>query len=369
MKKLTIFLTILVIAVFLFISCGGVDTSGAKVDLAALVDELMLEHNVPGVSIAVIQDYKIAWTEQYGIKDIETNEPVEEKTLFQAASCSKPVAAMAALKLAEEGKIDLETDVNEELIYWKLPENEFTENNKVTLKQLLSHTGGLTVHGFRGYKPTEDVPTLVEILDGDGPCNSDAIRVDMEPGTKYRYSGGGYTIMQKMLIDVEQKLFPLIMHERVFKHIKMDFSTYEQPLPEALVRFAASGHRSSGVPVRGRRHIYPEMAAAGLWTTPTDLAKFLIEIQLSLQGKSNEVLSKEMAELMITPVDNNYALGLGIRDENGVVSFGHGGSNEGFKCTMNATVNGNGYVIMTNGDRGPRVYSEIIKHIRELYNW
>ncbi|MCP4725618.1 MAG: beta-lactamase family protein [bacterium] len=368
MKRSFILLVIASISIFLLFSCDEIDTGTAKRDLAELVDEKMLELNVPGVSIAVIRDFKIDWTETYGIKDIETNEPVEEKTLFQAASISKSVAAMAVLKLVESGLIEFDEDINESLIYWKLPENEFTESKKVSLKHLLSHTGGLTVHGFRGYKPSEDVPTLVEVLDGDGPANSDAVRVDREPG-EYRYSGGGYTIMQKIMIDIEQKLFPRIMHERVFKHVKMEFSTYDQPLPEGLVRFAATGHRNNGTPVRGRRHIYPEMAAAGLWTTPTDLAKFLIEIQLSYHGRSNNVLSQEMTKLMLTPVDNNYGLGLSIREENGVISFGHGGSNEGFKCTMRATVDGNGYVIMTNGDKGPGVYNVIVEYLKELYNW
>src|SRR5499425_546670 len=169
----------------------------------------------------------------------------------------------------QEGKIALDQNINDKLTSWKLPDNEFTAKRKVTLANLLSHTGGLTVHGFPGYAPGEKIPTLPEVLDGAGPANTAPVRVDMEPGTKFRYSGGGVTIEQLAIMDIEKKPFPQIAQETVLGPLGMTNSTYSQPLPAETREKAASGHRGYGEPVEGKIHVYPEMAAAGLWTTPT----------------------------------------------------------------------------------------------------
>lgn len=295
------------------------------------IQERMKFYNVPGVSIAVINNYQVEWARSYGVKDIETNEPVTPETLFQAGSISKSVAAMTALKRVEQGKISLDQDINEKLTSWKLPDNEFTAKRKVTLANLLSHTGGLTVHGFPGYAPGEPIPTLPQVLDGATPANTPAVRVNMEPGTKYRYSGGGTTIAQLAIMDIEKRPYPQIAQETVLDPLGMTHSTYNQPLPEATRKKAASGHRRDGKLVEGKIHIYPEMAAAGLWTTPTDLAKFAIEVQLSLAGKSNKVLSKEMTTRMVTPFMNeSAALGFFVEKHGQAIYFGHGGADEGF---------------------------------------
>src|SRR6185295_16912658 len=155
------------------------------------VQERLKRYKIPGVSVAVINNYKVEWAKAYGVKDSDTNEPVTTETLFQAGSISKSVNAMVALKKVEQGKISLDENINAKLTSWKLPDNEFTAKHKVTLANLLSHTGGLTVHGFPGYAPGEALPTLPQILDGAPPANTPAVRVNMEPGTKFRYSGGG----------------------------------------------------------------------------------------------------------------------------------------------------------------------------------
>ncbi|HMB29148.1 MAG TPA: serine hydrolase domain-containing protein, partial [Blastocatellia bacterium] len=264
-----------------------------KGDPGRTIQERMKFYKVPGVSIAVINNYKVEWARGYGVKDIETNEPVTTETIFQAGSISKSVAAMTALKRVEQGKIALDQNINDKLTSWKLPDNEFTAKRKVTLANLLSHTGGLTVHGFPGYAVGEKIPELPQVLDGAAPANTAAVRVDMEPGTKFRYSGGGVTIAQLAIMDIEKKPYPQIAQETVLGPLGMTDSTYSQPLPAETRKKAASGHRGDGKPVEGKIHVYPEMAAAGLWTTPTDLAKFAIEVQLSLADKSNKVLSKE----------------------------------------------------------------------------
>ncbi len=177
--------------------------------------QAMQVYNVPGLSVAVIDNYQIAWAKGYGVIETGSSTPVGTGTLFQAGSISKPVAATAALALVEKGKLSLDEDVNQKLKTWKVPENEFTKEQKVTLRRLMSHTAGLTVHGFPGYDVDAPLPTVVQILNGEKPANTDPIRVDFVPGTKFRYSGGGVTIEQLFMIDVTGKPFPQLLRDTV----------------------------------------------------------------------------------------------------------------------------------------------------------
>lgn len=241
-----------------------------KGDPAWTIEERMKFYKVPGLSVAVIKDFKIHWARAYGVKDLETKEPVTVETLFQAGSISKSVNAMIVMKKVEQGKISLDANINDKLVSWKLPDNDFTAKKKVTLRNLLSHTAGTTVHGFPGYAIDEKVPTVPQVLNGEAPANTAPVRVDLEPGTRFRYSGGGTTITQLALTDIEKKPYPEIARETVLKPLKMTNSTYSQPLPASWRPKAATGYRRDGSEVKGKIHIYPEMAAAGLWTTPTD---------------------------------------------------------------------------------------------------
>ena len=333
------------------------------------LQKLMELYKIPGFSIAVIDNYQIAWTRAYGVTDAGSNKPVTTATLFQAGSISKPVAATGALFLVQEGKLSLDENVNEKLNTWKVPDNEFTQTEKVTLRRLMSHTGGLTVHGFPGYDVDAPVPTLVEIFNGEKPANTAAIRVDVVPGTKERYSGGGVTIEQQLMIDVTGKPFPEFMRQNVLEKIAMKDSSYEQPLPADWAGRAAAGTYADGKAVHGRSHIYPEMAAAGLWTTPTDLAKFVIEIALSKQGKANHVLSEKMTNEMLTPVMDEAGLGFFL-DKRNPGQFGHGGADEGFQAllTMNAN-SGKGVAIMANSDRGIAAADLVIRSVAKEYGW
>lgn len=330
--------------------------------------ERMKFYKVPGVSVAVVDEGKVEWARSYGVKDVSTNEPVTTETLFQAGSISKPVAALAALRLVQEGKLSLDEDVNAKLVSWKVPDNEFTKDQKVTLRRLLTHSAGLTVHGFPGYAADATVPTLVQVLNGEKPANTDAIRVDTVPGTIWRYSGGGFTIMQQMLVDVTKKPFPEIMRQLVLEPAGMKRSTYEQPLPATRAKEAATAH-NDGQPIKGRFHTYPEMAAAGLWTTPTDLAALIIELQKSLAGTSNKIISKEMAAQMLSRQFQNWGLGLDVSTRNGVVRFSHGGVDEGFEAFWVGFSNGRGAVVMTNGNRGSDLANEIVRSIAREYGW
>jgi CubicO group peptidase (beta-lactamase class C family) len=332
--------------------------------------ERMAYYGVPGVSVAVINNGAIEWARGYGVAEAGTTNAVTTETLFQAASISKPVAAMGALKLVGDGKLDLDEDVNKRLASWKVPENEFTKEQKVTLRRLLSHSAGMTVHGFRGYATDEPVPTLLQVLNGEKPANSAPVRVDVLPGSRWRYSGGGISVAQLLVMDVTGKSFPQFMQEAVLSKLQMTHSTYQQPLPKELLPQAAAGHSPKGEAIKGKRHTYPEMAAAGLWTTPTDLARFAIEIQKSRAGKSNKVLSTEMISQMLTVQSGDYGLGIGLGGSGKALHFGHGGSNEGFRCMMFAYAEtGQGAVVMTNGERGGQLGDEILHSIAKEYGW
>jgi len=340
----------------------------AKLSLA----ELMKLYKDPGLTVAVIDGYKIAWTKAYGTTELGGNAPVTTKTLFQAGSISKPVAATGMLALVQAGKLSLDEDVNVKLKTWKVPENEFTKEQKVTLRRLASHTAGLTVHGFPGYDVDEKIPTIVQILNGEKPiANTPEIRVDFVPGTKWRYSGGGVTIEQLTMMDVSGKPFPALMKETVLDKIGMSDSSYEQPLPAAWAARTAVGTYASGKSVHGKWHVYPEMAAAGLWTTPTDLAKFVIEIALSKQGKSNRVLTQKTVDEMFThpPSSPDFGIGIGL-PANRPGEFGHDGADEGFQAmlVMNAET-GQGVAIMANSDNGIAVAEEYARSVAKEYGW
>jgi CubicO group peptidase (beta-lactamase class C family) len=347
----------------------GIVVKGQPPGRAGLTERMKV-YRVPGVSIAVINGYEIEWEEGYGFQESGGVKEVTPDTLFQAASISKPVTAAAALYYVEKGTLGLDEDVNSRLRSWKVPENAWTKKGRVTLRGLLSHTAGITVSGFPGYAEGKELPSLKQVLDGFKPANTPPIKADIEIGSRFRYAGGGYTILQQLLTDVLGRPFPYVMRDAVLIKLDMNQSTYEQPLSQALAGRAASGHRADGSVLPGRWHTYPEMAAAGLWTTPTDLALFAREIMLAKEGKSDRILSQVIVELMLTPVKENVGLGLFIRGSGQDLSFSHSGGNEGFRCFMiGYPKRGQGAVVMTNGDLGGELYMEILRSLVAEYGW
>jgi CubicO group peptidase (beta-lactamase class C family) len=279
MRKLPIAL-----AAFLSIVCAGRAQSPAGPLDAATVQELLTQFHVPGVSIAVVKDFKIDWAKGYGVADVETGAPVTTDTMFQAASISKTIAAMASMKAVQDGKFALDQDVNTILKSWKLPGDGFTKDRPVTPRTLMSHTSGTgDGFGFPGYAPGAPLPTVVQILDGVPPSNLRKVRLERPPMTAVKYSGGAVLIEQLALTDAVGRPFDQLAREWVLNPIGMTNSTFEQPLPASRHAQAARAHDRNGQRMGDPWHVYPELAAAGLWTTPTDLAKFAIEAQLSLQ--------------------------------------------------------------------------------------
>ncbi len=346
-------------------------TKGKPIAAMNILDR-MKYYNIPGVSVAVIDNGKIDWAKGYGIKETGGNDPVTPETLFQAASISKPVTALGTLQLVEKRILDLDSPVNDKLVSWKVPENEFSEKEKVTLRRLLTHSAGLTVTGFPGYATSEQIPTPVQVLDGEKPANTSPVRIDMVPGAQWRYSGGGFVVTQLLVADISGKTFQEYMQTTVLAPLGMTHSTFEQPLPREKAEQATSGHLANGEVIKGRWHVYPELAAAGLWSTPSDLCRFAIELQKSFAGGSNKVISQEMAVKMLAPGIGNWGLGVGLGEWTAEEkrSFSHGGGNKGFICMLFAFVNkGKGAVVMTNSDNGNELVMEILRSLSSVYGW
>jgi CubicO group peptidase (beta-lactamase class C family) len=344
----------------------------ASVSDAAAVEALLKKHRVPGVSMAVMQDFRIARAFAYGVADAATGAAVTHRTTFQAASISKPVAAMVSLRAVREGKFTLDQDVNTILKSWRVPMGEFAGGRPVTPRMLMSHTSGMgDGFGFPGYAPGEPLPTVPQILDGLPPSNRRPVRLERAPFTAYEYSGGGVMIQQLALTDAVGKPFAALAKEWVLDPLQMTDSTYEQPLPHAWEPNAARAHGRDGRRNADPWHVYPELAAAGLWTTPSDLARFVLEVQQALQGRAARVLTRELAREMITPVGAGpFAVGFEIEKLGEGWYFSHGGSNWGFRCDLSAHVaKGYGAVIMTNGDNGGALIGELRRMIAREYRW
>ncbi len=334
-----------------------------------LADRMKSNH-VNGVSIALIKDYKIEWAKGYGWADSAEQRPVTTNTLFQAGSISKSLNGVGILKLVQEGKLNLDSDINIYLKSWKFPYDSLSKGKKITIANLLSHTAGLTVHGFDGYEKGDTIPALIQILNGEKPANNKAIRSMYESSLKSQYSGGGTTISQLILQDVTGQPYDTYMWNNVLNPMGMSNSFYTQPPPADKENLLATGYYNDGTEVKGKYHIYPEQAAAGLWTNPTDLAKYIIETQLSLQGKSNKVLSPETTRLRLTPyIDSSAALGVFIIKKGNEKYFNHDGSDEGFVAEYYGSMeNGNGVVVMANTDNWS-LLSEIVNSLAAVYNW
>jgi CubicO group peptidase (beta-lactamase class C family) len=347
----------------------GVDVEGRPAQRWPLA-ERMAHHHVQGASIAVVDGGRMVWARGFGVREAGGTDSVTATTLFQAASVSKLIAATATLRLVEQGRLELDADVNRYLTSWRVPENAFTAREKVTLRRILSHSAGLTVHGFRGYRPGAALPTLLQVLDGQAPANSAPVRVDTFPGAITRYSGGGTTVQQLLLTEVGGKPFPRLAEELVLLPAGMRNSTFAQPLGREDAERAARGHGEDGSVIPGGWSVYTELAAGGLWTTAGDLMRWAMAIDQARDGTPGAILSLEMAAQMLTRQLDGYGLGPELEGEGRAFRFGHGGSNPGYRAQLTYfPETGQGVAILVNGDGGDPLIDEIQRAVAAEYGW
>jgi CubicO group peptidase (beta-lactamase class C family) len=344
---------------------GGLIIDGKLYSLT----ERMKHYNVQGLSVAVIDNYQIVWAKGYGYADKKEGRKVTTSTLFEPGSISKSLNAVGILQLAQQGKLDLYQDINQYLVNWKFPYDTVSHGNKITTAQLLTHTAGLGVHGFPGYQRDSAIAAVTDILDGRAPSNTEAVRSVIEPGKESRYSGGGILITQQMLTDLTKQRYEEYMYEHVLGPLGMTNSSYNQPPAVSQRKNLATGYKSNGNEVPGKYFVYPEKAAAGLWTTPTDICKYILEIQLAYQGKSSKVLNQEMVKLHVTPYKDDVAMGTFIQNRNGEKYFDHTASNEGFTgLFIGGLTNGKGAAIFVNSDDATIAF-ELVNSVALAYDW
>ena len=330
----------------------------------------MGRREIPGLSIAIVDSGRIVFARGYGMTK-RGGSAVTDQTLFQAGSISKPVTAVAAMRLVSRGVLKLDRDVNEQLVSWKLRDTSVADGEKVTARMLMSHSAGLNVHGFPGYALTEPLPTAVQVLNGGKPVNTPAVRIEQKPGAQWSYSGGGYTILQVLMSDVAKRPFADLMQEEVLTPAGMTASTYAQPLPATHATRAATGHYADGSEVVGGWHSYPEMAAAGLWTTASDLARFAIAFQNAYRRMPDGIVTADIAGQMLSYQRNDFqGLGFALRGNNRRMEFAHNGRDEGFDASFSATAaTRQAVVIMINANDNSGAVERIRKVVATLYGW
>lgn len=328
-------------------------------------------YKVPSVSLALINNGKIEWVKTYGYADIDAKRLANPKTLYQVASITKSVNALGIMKLVQEGKLSLTTDIRNYLKTWTFPDNEFSKGKLITLKNLLSHTAGLSVHGFIGYSVDDSLPKINEILNGERPANNEPVKPIYPINEHFEYSGGGYAVIRKILDDNISGNYDSLMTALVLKPLAMTHSTFSQPL-SAKYKNYASGTDKEMHTLKGNYYIYPEQSAGGLWSTASDIAKFVLGIQHDLKGSPNSLINKSLTQQMLMPVLNDYALGFGILEKGGEKYFWHEGESYGYNSMYYGSfTTGKGVVILTNAypNNGQPFIRELLNSVATVYDW
>lgn len=340
---------------------GSVVFEGEPVEVFTL-SERMAKFNVPALSIAYAKDGEIVWAEAYG-------EGVDTDTLFQAASMSKVVAATGIAAYALSNDISLDENID-----GLVPGIDLTaispEGTTVSLRSLLSHTAGATVGGFPGYAVGETMPTNLEVVLGSDDTNTDAVIIEPNPDKEFRYSGGGFQIAQAVIEAQSNQPFETVMSDYVLNPVGMTASSFELKAPGGPVDGIATATNGDGSPVDGGWHVYPEQAAAGLWTNPTEYTDFVFALMDEAEPASRLGIAEDVASEVLTPVSEAYGLGIGIEDMDGRIRLRHGGSNRGYRCFFMAFPDTQEvFVLMTNSANGSQLGDEVIRSAAATYGW
>jgi CubicO group peptidase (beta-lactamase class C family) len=341
---------------------GGLD--------ALPISKILSKYGIPGLSLAVIHNFEVHWAKSYGLADRKTDRAVLPSTVFQAGSISKPVSGLALLKAVSRGQVSLDEDINGRLRRWKLGTDGY--GGPITARMLASHTSGLgDFFGFPGYEPGAALPSLTQILDGELPANGPAVRMERAPLQAMTYSGGGSTILQLLLEEVTNESFEDLLQRDVLDPLSMNRSTFRRPLAKALELDAAHAHGIDGEAVEPSWRIYPESYAAGLWSNPTDLALFALEIQKSVHGNSTLGLPGSLIQEMLNPVGvGDFSVGFRIERRGEGWYFYHAGRTWGYSSFLMAhKLKGYGFAMMINRTHADVVFDEVRSRLERLYHW
>ena len=334
------------------------------------LSERMAYYLVPGVSIAVVDEGGLVWAQAFGVRKAGTDEPLTPETMMQAASVSKVVAALGAMRLVQDGTLSLDDDVNQSLKSWKVPSSPLAHEERVTLRRILSHTSGVGVHGFDGYARGSAMPSIRDILDGRSPATNEPVRIERTPGSTFGYSGGGYAILQQLIEDRLGESEAAYLDRVVLEPLGMSRSVFEVPLSPDRLAGAAWAHDGMGQPIEGQFHEYPTTGASGLWTTPSDLARLIIEVQNVMAGAPGKIVSNEAMSQMLTVVSPPLGLGFWLEGEGSARRFSHDGAGDGNLSRICAYVEGGkGYAVMLNGRSSPELLFEIERGIATAFGW
>lgn len=333
------------------------------------ITDKMVEYKIPAVSLAVIKQGKITWTDIYQNPDFPAEQSLNCSSLFQAASLSKPVTFLAAVRMKSAGKIDLDKNIQSYLKDFVLPIGKQTADNPVTLRNIFSHTSGITPGGYQGYANGLSLPSDIDILTGAPGVNSPAIAVVAPPNERLVYSGGAYTLAELALQDTFQNEFASIMEKWILNPAGMTHSDFTQPPPASKHTQSAKGYTQSGTILEGGWRNHPEQAAAGLWSNSIDMAKFLLEIYKAYQGKST-LFSKADIQSLLNHERDGHFYGFRMERNNGDITITHYGGNAGYNTGMSISLtHGNGLVYLTNSENGWQLGRDLLLSAAQVYNW
>ncbi len=344
---------------------GAYDIAGAP---KQTIFDRMKFHGVKGISIAVINDYKVEWAKGYGWADSSEQRPVTPETFFLIGSISKSLNAMGILKLAQDNKLDINADINNYLNSWKFPYDDISKGKKITMAQLLSHSAGLT-NSASDYQKGDTLPTIYDILDGKRPATSPAVRSQVEPGTVCQYSNGGATVAMLIAMNITKKRYEDYIKETVLNPLGMNKTFYTDIPPSNLKEKFATGYYEDGKELEGKYSILTQQAGGAAWSTPGDLCKYIIEMQLSLKGKSNKILSQETTQKMLTPKIGNAGLGVFVDSIGTEKYFSHGGNRRGFTSLYYGSFEGGKGVVVFVNQSNASIQKEIAYSVARAYGW
>ena len=328
----------------------------------------MAVHHTPALSVAVIRDGKLDWTAAWGVLE-SSGAKADCSSLFQGGSLAKPATLVAVLRMKQAGAIGFDDDIETLLTDYRLPAGQQSAENPVTLRNLFRHTSGITPGGYQGYSPESALPTTTQILRGQAPANAPAIAVVAKPNEHLAYSGGGYTLIEAALQDRFKRPFEQLMQEWLIGPFGMRQASFVQPMPNANRNHAAKGHVVDGSPVPGGWNNHPERAAAGLWATPSDLARLLVQLRKASEGKSSFLGQALVSELLADPIEG-HSYGFRRIGEGDDLFITHYGGTAGYRAGM--TINlltGDGAVYLSNSDSGSELGVEFLNAVSEVYGW